>query len=85
MKAFRPPVPLAAHHQLDGFRCRSPEQTEWLIEHARQAHRSGTTRVFVVTEVDQPVAIPSLLHCWLVLVSTSAMKAKASVQRCSLM
>jgi len=85
MKAFRPRMPLAAHHQLDGFGCRSPEQTEWLIEHARQAHRSGTTRVFVVTEVDQPVAIPSLLHCWLVLVSTSAMKAKASVRRCSLM
>jgi len=57
MKAFRPPVLLAAHHQLDGFRCRSPEQTEWLIEHARHTHRSGTTRVFVVTEVDQPVAV----------------------------
>lgn len=63
MKAFRPPVPLAAHHQLDGFRCRSPEQTEWLIEHARQAHRSGTTRVFVVTEVDQPVAVAFYAWC----------------------
>jgi len=63
MKAFRPPVLLAAHHQLDGFRCRSPEQTEWLIEHARQAHRSGTTRVFVVTEVDQPVAVAFYAWC----------------------
>lgn len=63
MKAFRPPVPLAAHHQLDGFRCRSPEQTEWLIEHARQAHRSGITRVFVVTELDQPVAVAFYAWC----------------------
>jgi len=45
MTAFRPPVLLAAYHQLDGFRCRSPEQSDWLIEHARQAHRAGTTRV----------------------------------------
>lgn len=57
MTAFRAPVLLAAHHKLDGFRCRSPEQTDWLIEHARQAHGTGTTRVFVVTEVDQPVAL----------------------------
>lgn len=63
MTGFRPPVPLAAHHQLDGFRCRSPEQTEWLIEHARQAHRAGTTRVFVVTEVDQPVAVAFYAWC----------------------
>lgn len=63
MTAFHPPVPLAAHHQLDGFRCRSSEQTEWLIEHARQAHRVGTTRVFVVTEVDQPVAVAFYAWC----------------------
>jgi len=63
MKAFRPRMPLAAHHQLDGFRCRSPEQTEWLIEHARHTHRSGTTRVFVVTEVDQPVAVAFYAWC----------------------
>ncbi len=57
MTAFNPPVLLAANHQLDGFRCRSPEQTNWLVAMARQAHGSGTTRVFVVSEVDQPVAL----------------------------
>jgi len=45
---------LAARHQLTGFRCRSEEQTAWLVEGANQAHGTGTTRVFVVTEVDQP-------------------------------
>jgi predicted N-acetyltransferase YhbS len=34
--------------------CRSEEQTAWLVEVAKQAHGTGTTRVFVVTEVDQP-------------------------------
>lgn len=63
MTAFRPPVLLAAHHKLDGFRCRSPEQTDWLIEHARQAHGTGTTRVFVVTEVDQPVVVAFYAWC----------------------
>ncbi len=35
---------------LDAFGCRSPEQTSWLHEHARQAHAVGTAKVFVVTE-----------------------------------
>ena len=54
MSRYNPPVLLAAHHQLAGFRCRSAEQTAWLVELAKQAHGTGTTRVFVVTEVDQP-------------------------------
>jgi len=54
MSRYNPPVLLAAHHQLAGFRCRSAEQTAWLVEVAKQAHGTGTTRVFVVTEVDQP-------------------------------
>ena len=41
---------LAARHQLAGFHCRSEEQTAWLVQVARQAHGSGITRVFVVTE-----------------------------------
>ena len=33
---------------------RYQEQTAWLVEVPQQAHGAGTTRVFVVTEVDQP-------------------------------
>ncbi len=47
--AYRPPEPLVSHHDLDGFRCRSAEQTEWLRRYARQSAGTGTTRVFVVT------------------------------------
>jgi GNAT superfamily N-acetyltransferase len=54
MSRYQPPELLAARHQLSGFRCRSEEQTAWLVETAKQAHGTGTTRVFVVTEVDQP-------------------------------
>ena len=54
MSRYNPPELLAAHHQHAGFRCRSAEQTAWLVEVAKQAHGTGTTRVFVVTEVDQP-------------------------------
>lgn len=53
MSRYRPPAPLAEHHQLAGFRCRSQEQSAWLVDLARQAHGSGTTRVFVLTEDDQ--------------------------------
>lgn len=41
---------LQPDNSLDGFECRSPEQTLWLREHARQAHAAGTARVHVVTE-----------------------------------
>ncbi len=63
MSSYQPPVLLAARHQLAGFRCRSEEQTAWLVEVARQAHRTGTTRVFVVTEVDQPVVVAYYAWC----------------------
>lgn len=44
------PVPLADHHDVGTFECRSREQTDWLRRHARQSAATGTTRVFVVTE-----------------------------------
>ncbi|MCX5954734.1 MAG: hypothetical protein NTZ40_14885 [Cyanobacteria bacterium] len=53
MSCYQPPELLAARHQLAGFRCRSLEQTAWLVEVAKQAHGTGTTRVFVVSEVEQ--------------------------------
>jgi hypothetical protein len=51
VKQYRPPELLAEHHDLTEFRCRSTEQTEWLRRYARQSAGTGTTRVFVVTEV----------------------------------
>lgn len=47
---YRPPEALADHHNVAGFQCRSAEQTGWLQRHARQSTRTGTTKVFVVTE-----------------------------------
>ena len=48
--SYRHPEPLAGHHNLGGFRCRSSEQTDWLLRYARHSAATGTTRVFVVTE-----------------------------------
>lgn len=47
--AYRAPRLLDPADALDGFACRSTEQTDWLRQHARQANASGLTRVFVVT------------------------------------
>jgi hypothetical protein len=63
MSRHQPPELLAARHQLPGFRCRSVEQTAWLVEVARQAHGTGTTRVFVVTQVDQPHVVAYYAWC----------------------
>lgn len=49
-RSYRHPEPLAGHHDLSVFRCRSSEQTDWLVRYARQSAAAGTTRVFVVTE-----------------------------------
>jgi hypothetical protein len=63
MSGYRPPVLLAVSHQLDGFQCRSQAQTAWLVDMARQAHGTGTTRVFVVSPVDQPVVVADYAWC----------------------
>lgn len=63
MSRYKPPELLAPRHQLDDFRCRSKEQTAWLVEFARQAHGTGTTRVFVVTEIHQPVVVAYYAWC----------------------
>ena len=63
MSRYQPPELLAARHQRAGFRCRSEEQTTWLVEVAKQAHGTGTTRVFVVTEVDQPRVVAYYAWC----------------------
>ena len=57
MSHYQPPELLAARHQLAGFRCRSLEQSTRLVEMAKQAHGTGTTRVFVGTESEQPAVV----------------------------
>lgn len=51
------PEPLADHHDVSTFECRSREQTDWLRRHARQSAATGTTRVFVVTEPRSEVVV----------------------------
>jgi GNAT superfamily N-acetyltransferase len=63
MSRYQPPELLATRHQLAGFRCRSEEQTTWLVELAKQAHGTGTTRVFVITEVDQTAVVAYYAWC----------------------
>ncbi len=63
MSGYRPPELLAASHRLGGFQCRSQAQTSWLVDMARQAHGTGTTRVFVVSLIDQPVVVAYYAWC----------------------
>jgi GNAT superfamily N-acetyltransferase len=60
---YRPPVRLAAAHEVDAFECRSPEQTEWLRRYARLSSGSGTTRVWVVTEAGSDVVVGFYAWC----------------------
>lgn len=49
--------PRRGDHVVDGFQCRSPEQTEWLRWHARQSTGTGTARVLVVTPAGSNVVV----------------------------
>ena len=61
--AYRPPLQLQPEHHLDGFQCRSQEQTEWLRRHARQSTATGTTRVLVVTPTSSNTVIAYYAWC----------------------
>lgn len=61
--AYRPPVLLGPEHDLDGFVCRSEEQSEWLRRHARQSSTTGTTRVLVVTAANSKVVVAYYAWC----------------------
>jgi GNAT superfamily N-acetyltransferase len=49
---YRPPEPLDRSHRLDEFSCGEPALDDWLARHARDAHASGSARVFVTTSGD---------------------------------
>ncbi len=55
--AYARPEPLRDDHSLDTFECQSSEQTQWLRRHTRQSVAVGTTKVFVVTEIDSPTVV----------------------------
>lgn len=69
---YRAPEPLAGKHDLSVFDCRSGEQTAWLRRHARQSASAGTTKVFVVTEVDGTAVVAYSAWCMAQLSTTSA-------------
>jgi len=60
---YRSPELLRGDHVVDGFQCRSPEQTEWLRWHARQSTGTGTTRVLVVTPAGSNVVVAYFAWC----------------------
>ena len=47
--AYLPPRLLEPTDDVQHFECRSHEQTQWLRDHARQAHTAAATKVLVVT------------------------------------
>lgn len=49
--------PLRADDRVEGFDCRSSEQTTWLVRHAKQSASSNLTKVFVVTQEDDDQAV----------------------------
>lgn len=57
------PEALSERHSLSTFRCRSTEQTEWLHRHAAQSSSMGTTRVFVVTELQHSEVVAYYAWC----------------------
>ncbi|MGI8659169.1 MAG: GNAT family N-acetyltransferase [Candidatus Limnocylindria bacterium] len=51
MSAYSAAEPIAGEHQTEEFDCGSRAQIDWLRKHAFQAHRAGTSRVYVVSRV----------------------------------
>ncbi|MCP9883518.1 N-acetyltransferase [Synechococcus sp. ATX 2A4] len=62
--SYLSPRLLASADRLDGFECRTDQQTLWLRKHARQDHaRGGTTRMFVVTEASSSDVVAYYAWC----------------------
>jgi hypothetical protein len=52
-RAFTPVEALTARHVVEGFDCGSPAQSNWLLKHGLEAHRSGRARVYVTRGLDE--------------------------------
>lgn len=55
--SYLPPERITRRHEVADFLCSSEEQTIWLRDYAHQADAAGTSRVFVVTQADQPEVV----------------------------
>lgn len=75
-REFHRPVLLDDGHELEGFECRSEEQTNWLRQYARQSSNVGTTRVFVVTPVETKTVVAFFAWC-MASISVSDISARA--------
>lgn len=54
--SLRPPEPLSADHDLQGFACGRPSLDDWLKERALKNQASGASRTYVVCEGNAVVA-----------------------------
>ena len=63
MIGYSAPRPLEPDDEISGFVCRSEQQTEWLVRHARQAHSSGTSKVLVVCLVGSREVVAYYAWC----------------------
>jgi len=70
--SYRAPELLSAEHLIDSFICRSSAQTIWLRHHARQSTSTGTTRVFVVTPLEERRVVAYYAWCMGTLALASA-------------
>jgi GNAT superfamily N-acetyltransferase len=60
---YRAPRLLEPDDVLEGFECRSDEQSQWLRHHARQANANRTTKVLVVTPTDRSQVVAFYAWC----------------------
>ena len=60
---YLPPALLSGNHGVDGFECRSREQTLWLRDHARQSAATGATKVLVATPKDSSEVVAYYAWC----------------------
>jgi GNAT superfamily N-acetyltransferase len=72
------PRPLERGHNVENFASRSPEQTLWLREHARQAHAARSAHVMVVTPRDSDAVVAYYAWC---MASVSVADAPARATR----
>lgn len=75
---YRPPRLLEPGDVVDTFECRSAEQTDWLRNHSRQAHASGTAKVLVV--VDSESTHVTAYYAWS-MASISVQESPARVRK----
>jgi hypothetical protein len=61
--SYRSPRRLRSDDEIEGFECRSVEQTDWLQRHARQADASGTAAVMVVSTAESNAVVGYYAWC----------------------